>query len=196
MYETVKVHFCIGLNTCSHSSVLAWRIPGMGEPGGLPSMGSRRVGHDWSNVAAAAANTCSCTICWTNNPFFIELYWHFCQKSIGCFWLFSWVFFHFNSGQGAFWFLHTLPVETPSLVNPHWSGSDLPSSLLDRFLVVFSRYDLILAYPLNCSQPCCRLCCLGLVPSTWVLLLPTVLAPSESWRVRAADGPSSGPRER
>ena len=33
----------------THSSVLAWRIPGMGEPGGLPSMGSHRVGHDWSD---------------------------------------------------------------------------------------------------------------------------------------------------
>ena len=30
----------------THSGVLAWRIPGMGEPGGLPSMGSHRVGHD------------------------------------------------------------------------------------------------------------------------------------------------------
>ena len=30
----------------AHSSVLAWRIPGMGEPGGLPSMGSHRVGHE------------------------------------------------------------------------------------------------------------------------------------------------------
>ena len=30
----------------THSSVLAWRIPGMGEPGGLPSVGSHRVGHD------------------------------------------------------------------------------------------------------------------------------------------------------
>ena len=39
----------------AHSSVLAWRIPRMGEPGGLPSMGSHRVGHDWSNLAAAAA---------------------------------------------------------------------------------------------------------------------------------------------
>ena len=38
-----------------HSSVLAWRIPGMGEPGGLPSLGSHRVGHDWSDLAAAAA---------------------------------------------------------------------------------------------------------------------------------------------
>ena len=38
-----------------HSSVLAWRIPGTGEPGGLPSMGSHRVGHDCSDLAAAAA---------------------------------------------------------------------------------------------------------------------------------------------
>ena len=39
----------------THSSVLAWRIPGTGEPGGLLSMGSHRVGHDWSNLAAAVA---------------------------------------------------------------------------------------------------------------------------------------------
>jgi len=39
----------------THSSVLAWRIPGTGEPGGLPSTGSHMVGHDWSNLAAAAA---------------------------------------------------------------------------------------------------------------------------------------------
>ena len=39
----------------THSSVLAWRIPGMGEPGGLPSVGLHRVGHNWSNLAAAAA---------------------------------------------------------------------------------------------------------------------------------------------
>ena len=39
----------------THSSVLAWRIPGTGEPGGLPSMGSHSVGHDWSDLAAAAA---------------------------------------------------------------------------------------------------------------------------------------------
>ena len=38
----------------THSSVLAWRIPGTGEPGGLASMGSHRVGHDWSDLAAAA----------------------------------------------------------------------------------------------------------------------------------------------
>ena len=36
----------------THSSVLAWRIPGMAEPGGLPTMGSHRVGHNWSDLAA------------------------------------------------------------------------------------------------------------------------------------------------
>ena len=36
----------IGLVMATHSSILAWRIPGTGEPGGLPSMGSHRVGHD------------------------------------------------------------------------------------------------------------------------------------------------------
>ena len=39
--------------TATHSSVLAWRILGTGEPGGLPSMGSHRVGHDWSDLAVA-----------------------------------------------------------------------------------------------------------------------------------------------
>ena len=36
------------------SSALAWRLPGPGEPGGLPSVGSHRVGHDWSDLAAVA----------------------------------------------------------------------------------------------------------------------------------------------
>ena len=40
----------------THSSVLAWRIPGMAEPGGLPSMGSSRVRHDWSELAANICN--------------------------------------------------------------------------------------------------------------------------------------------
>ena len=39
----------------THSTAPACRIPGTGEPGGLPSIGSHRVGHDWSNLAAAAA---------------------------------------------------------------------------------------------------------------------------------------------
>ena len=40
----------------THSRVLAWRTPGTGEPGGLPSMGSHRVGHDLSDVAAGLGN--------------------------------------------------------------------------------------------------------------------------------------------
>ena len=41
----------------THSSVLAWRIPGTGEPGGLPSLGSHRVRHDWSDLAAGGAHS-------------------------------------------------------------------------------------------------------------------------------------------
>ena len=51
---TERLHFhALEKEMATHSSVLAWRIPGMGHPGGLPSMGSHRVGHDWSDSAAA-----------------------------------------------------------------------------------------------------------------------------------------------
>ena len=53
---TFTFHFhALEKEMATHSSVLAWRIPGMGEPGGLPSLGSHRVGHDWSDLAAAMA---------------------------------------------------------------------------------------------------------------------------------------------
>jgi len=49
----------------THSSVLAWRLPGTREPGGLLSMGSHRVGHDWSDLAAAAATGRKFSVrCW------------------------------------------------------------------------------------------------------------------------------------
>ena len=62
----------------THSSVLAWRIPGTGEPGGLPSMGSHRVGHDWSDLTAAAAAVILVLFfkeleCWTE-PLFSSLF--------------------------------------------------------------------------------------------------------------------------
>ena len=54
---TFTFHFhALEKEMAAHSSVLAWRILGTGEPGGLPSMGSHRVGHDWSDLAAAAAD--------------------------------------------------------------------------------------------------------------------------------------------
>ena len=55
---TFTFHFhALEKEMAAHSSVLAWRIPGTGEPGGLTSVGSHRIGHDWSDLAAAAAYT-------------------------------------------------------------------------------------------------------------------------------------------
>ena len=53
---TLTFHFhALEKEMATHSSVLAWQIPGTGEPGGLQSMGSHRVGHNWNNLAVAAA---------------------------------------------------------------------------------------------------------------------------------------------
>ena len=58
----------------AHSSVLAWRLPGTGEPGGLPSMELHRVGHDWSDLAAAATyKSLSKIITWVSKSFHSEL---------------------------------------------------------------------------------------------------------------------------
>ena len=55
---TFTFHFhALKKEMATHSSVLVWRIPGTGEPGGLPSMGSHRVGHDWSDLAAVATRS-------------------------------------------------------------------------------------------------------------------------------------------
>ena len=52
---TFTFHFhALEKEMATHSSILAWRIPVTVETGGLPSMGSHRVGHDWSDLAAAA----------------------------------------------------------------------------------------------------------------------------------------------
>ena len=76
---TFTFHFhALEKEMATHSSVLAWRIPGTGERGGLPSMGSHRVGHDWSDLAVAAAeaiysmaphsSTLAWKIPWTEEP--------------------------------------------------------------------------------------------------------------------------------
>ena len=55
---TFTFHFhALKKEMATHSSVLAWRSPGTGDPRGLQSMGSHRVGHDGSDSAAAAAHT-------------------------------------------------------------------------------------------------------------------------------------------
>ena len=87
----------------THSSVLAWKIPGTEEPGGLPSMGSHRVGHDWCDLAAAAAGGdlcgdrevlyldcgggCTNLHKWWND---IELYTHIVPMSVSWFWYCMW----------------------------------------------------------------------------------------------------------
>ena len=60
IYICIKIYtwMCIVIGEgdgTPHSSTLAWKIPWMEEPGGLPSMGLHRVGHDWSDLVAAAA---------------------------------------------------------------------------------------------------------------------------------------------
>ena len=58
----------------THSSVLAWRIPGTGEPGGLPALGSHRVGQDWSDLAAAAAAASCVTVAKLRYPLASHLF--------------------------------------------------------------------------------------------------------------------------
>ena len=62
-YFTFTFHLnALEKEMATHSSVLAWRIPGTAEPGGLPSLGSHRVGHDSSDLAAAAAVSIKATL--------------------------------------------------------------------------------------------------------------------------------------
>ena len=57
--------FSLEEEMATHSSILAWRIPRTEEPSGLPSLGSHRVRHDWSNLAAAAAGDLKKQYRWT-----------------------------------------------------------------------------------------------------------------------------------
>ena len=61
--ERLHFHFSLSCIGEGNGSVLAWRIPGTGEPGGLPSLGLHRVGHDWSDLAAYAVNIIALNIC-------------------------------------------------------------------------------------------------------------------------------------
>ena len=73
---TFTFHFhALEKEMATHSSVLAWRIPGMGEPGGLPSMGSHRVEHNWSDLALSIVHICH--ISFRLLPSFYLFSWHF-----------------------------------------------------------------------------------------------------------------------
>ena len=92
----------------TRSSVLAWRIPGTVEPGGLPSMGSHGVGHDWSDLAAAAAAPYNVFLKNIKKIFYLE---------DNCFTVLWW-FLHTSS-----WISHSIhlspPSGTPSHCSPH-----------------------------------------------------------------------------
>jgi len=75
MTERLHFHFHpLEKEMAPHSSVLAWRIPGAGEPGGLTSMGSHRVRHDWSDLAAAAAAAWFCKSSSTGTQPYLFMY--------------------------------------------------------------------------------------------------------------------------
>ena len=98
----------------THSSVLAWRIPGTGEPRGLPSMGSHRVGHDWSDLAAAVHILIFIL-------FNIYLSFHKCMQS-----------YHYQYNQDTEWFHHpTIPYTAHVLILP-------PSSTPSNHCVLYS----------------------------------------------------------
>ena len=108
----------------THSSVLAWRIPGTGEPGGLPSMGSHRVRHDWSDLAAAAAAvsndvehlfTCFLAMCLSSFqvtwPFFNQVALLLSPRFLYIFWILSDIWFaNIFSHPVGFFFFHFLVV--------------------------------------------------------------------------------------
>ena len=120
---TFTFHFhALEKEMATHSSVLAWRIPGMGEPGGLPSMGSHRVGHDWSDLATAAAGQIwDIYDCWKLSP--LGRFWH--SPSIN-----SLRFSEPGNFSGSIsangWSFRTLPTWT------HWVSTDAKDGLKER----------------------------------------------------------------
>ena len=97
----------------THYSVLVWRIPGTAEPGGLLSMGSYRVGHDWSDLAAATVAVCVCINICLYRCMWSEVKW----KSLSRFWLFvtPWTV------------THQAPLSMLFSRQKYWSGLPFPS---------------------------------------------------------------------
>ena len=103
---TFTFHFhALEKETAAHSSVLAWRISGTGEPGGLPSMGSHGVGHDWSDLAAAAS--------WFQGP---EYLWILVPRSP-----------HLGPSLLYCWFEPSLPLGREQLAAQLWTHSSSAS---------------------------------------------------------------------
>ena len=124
----------------THSSTLAWRIPGTGEPGGLPSMGSHRVGHDWSDLAAAAAAFNRCPNFCHIFLFFLILFYLTLQYCIG------FAIYQNESATG----IHVFPILNLPPPSPYYpSGSSQctspkhPVSCIEPGLATCFIYDII-----------------------------------------------------
>ena len=107
----------------THSSVLAWRISGTGEPGGLLSVGSHRVRHDWSNLAAAAAAAkqpyyhIPLTFKFTFSSFPDWLYNHYLSspKYQKCLWYHLFFSQHYEIIHQILWSLHPIYLSNSHL---------------------------------------------------------------------------------
>ena len=137
---TFTFHFhALQKETATHSSVLARRIPGTGEPGGLPSMGSHRVRHDWSDLAAVAQHLLAVDIiglptqssllpAWLKKPQFSSGWPHGQPQAMGL-----------NQRQHRFPFPDSLAARV-SMWDSCWQ-QDLQGSLLRGFWESFWFFD-------------------------------------------------------
>ena len=148
----------------THSSVLAWRIPGTGELGGLPSVGSHRVGHDWSDLAAAEWNL---RLCNSNKlpGMLVVRDWirFFCISYLG-----RQVFYHcttWEAGAPFYPFINFNPYQNlPLLIFFFFSWKHLPSALLPPSAITLLLGFLLWSSPSLQSLVLSNLltsCCLG-----------------------------------
>ena len=135
---TFTFHFhALEKEMATHSSVLAWRIPGTGEPGELPSMGLHTVGHNWSDLAAAAVSV------WADLPLGVQQIQYSLLPST-------------SSSETAPHLPLSCPVTVPSLerpiswdppLRPHWVGLQaVGPQKLTRTLKAFRLSPMIHSY--------------------------------------------------
>ena len=125
----------------TNSSVLAWRIPGVGEPGGLPSLGSHRVGHDWSDLASIhTPDHQGCSYCWNQGHSLLSwAAWDHQQEAL----------FLAPCSRQAKPREPVLPGSSPNLLSQFWFlqwrlGGSIRTwwhlQSLDLFLLLYSQY--------------------------------------------------------